>query len=137
MSSFVFNILNPNSYLSQNTCFLDVKLKIKQTSQHETKARAPPRHSLGRNLLRGREAVPHDVAEVQPTRRAHEDPEHVHLGEGQATGSLSSQPSWGRGSLPRSRGDHECEHGGNQRAPPPQPVRRFLRVLLSLTRDDL
>ena len=69
-----------------------------------TKARAPPRHSLGRNLLRGREAVPQDVAEVQPTRRAHEDPEHVHLGEGQATGSLSSQPSCGRGGLPAAEG---------------------------------
>lgn len=38
-----------------------------------------PEHLLGRNLLRGREAVPQDVAEVEPTRRAHEDLEHVHL----------------------------------------------------------
>lgn len=45
------------------------------------KARARlPEHLLGRNLPRGREAVPQDVAEVEPTRGAHEDLEHVHLG---------------------------------------------------------
>lgn len=49
------------------------------------KARAClPEHLLGRNLLRGREAVPQDVAEVEPARRAHEDLEHVHLGGGRA-----------------------------------------------------
>ena len=57
-----------------------MKFKTKQTSQHMKKARARlPRHLLGRNLLRGREAVPQDVAEVEPARRAHEDLEHVHL----------------------------------------------------------
>lgn len=99
------------------------------------KARAClPEHLLGRNLLRGREAVPQDVAEVEPARRAHEDLEHVHLG-GAGHGLLRSQPSWDHVSFPpRNRGHHECrarKPTGTNPCVPSTRVRRFLLVFLT------
>lgn len=111
-----------------------MKLKIKQTSQHVKKARAPPRHSLGRDLLRGREAVPQDVAEVQPTRGAHEDLEHVHL-EGAGRGVAEQPAQLGpREPPPEPRGPRVRARRERTSPAAPQPVRRFLHAFLSLTR---
>ena len=114
-----------------------MKFKTKQTSQHMKKARARlPRHLLGRNLLRGREAVPQDVAEVEPARRAHEDLEHVHLrraGHGVTQEPTQLGPRELSSPEPRGPRVQSTEDTGTNPCVPSTRVRRSL--LLFLTRS--
>ena len=82
------NVQNHLQFLSARSClktppFLKIHASVVKAQTDRLPVReALQQHLLGRHFLRRREAVPQDVAQVEPAGRAHEDGQHVHLGRG-------------------------------------------------------
>ena len=83
---------------SQSTSCPDEKLEVRQALKNPEEGReALPWHLLWRNLVRRGEAMPQDVAKVESTRGAEEDPQDSHLQAGRAGHGNATRG--GRGSL--------------------------------------